>query len=63
MSDYSKSAVIDSNTNIVVNTIMADARYDIPPGGCYLVDISDIVVGIGYSYDPVTQEFTPPPED
>ncbi len=62
MSDYTKAAVIDDATNIVVNTIMADARYDVPPGGCYLIDITDLAVGIGWSYDPVTQTFTAPPE-
>ncbi len=61
------SAVIDNQTNIVVNRIVADASIALPPDGCYLVDITNTFCDIGWVYDPVSNTFTdpnppPPPE-
>lgn len=61
------SAVIDQTTNVVINRIVATASIALPPDGCYLVDITDVVCDIGWVYDPVSNSFTdpnppPPPE-
>lgn len=34
-------AVIDTQTNLVINTIVADAERDLPPLGCMLVTIPE----------------------
>lgn len=59
------SAVVEKNTNVVVNKIVADAAISLPPDSCYLVDITDLVCDIGWIYDPENNAFTnpnPPPE-
>ena len=54
-------AVIDFNTNIVVNTAIADAEVDLPPNGTFLINIPvDSPVSISWVYDPSTQQFTNP---
>lgn len=54
-----KAAVIDKNTNIVINVIVADAYTELAPDGYYLVDVTDVFCDIGYNYDPTTQTFSP----
>ncbi len=63
-----KSAVVDQDTMIVVNIIVADPSTDPPPAGCLLVGLVDgEPCGIGWVYDPVTNTFSdpnpPPPEE
>ena len=56
------SAVVDSKTNIVVNTIVADAATDLPPDGTYLVDIPEgMYCNIGCYWNGT--EFVPPAEN
>ena len=61
-----RAAVVDNQTNIVVNIIVADADCA-PPNGCFLVNVDDIWCDMGAIYDPVTGVFadiTPPaPEE
>ena len=55
-------AVINDQTNIVENTIVLDeGAIWTPPQGYYIIDITGTEVGIGWSYDPATQQFSPPP--
>lgn len=55
-----KAAVVETTTNIVINTIMADASKDLPPDGCFLVDITEKQCNSGWIYDPATGEFHAP---
>jgi hypothetical protein len=55
-----KAAVVETATNIVVNTIMADASKDLPPDDCFLVDITEKQCDIGWIYDPATGTFSAP---
>lgn len=63
-----ESAVVDIETNIVINRIVATASIALPPDGCYLVDITNVICDIGWIYDPASNTFTdpnpppPPPE-
>ena len=60
MSTY---AVINSNTNICDNIIVLDEGSPwTPPAGHYIVNIDEGQGGIFWSYDPVTQVWTAPPE-
>ena len=54
-------AMIDENTNIVSNTIVLDegAHWE-PPVGVYLVNIDGLEVGIDFSYDKSTKNWTAP---
>lgn len=55
-------AVIDDVTNIVVNTVLLDEGVQwTPPDNDYLVDITNLEVGINWTYNPQTKEWTPPP--
>ena len=56
-----KAAVVDLQTMIVLNIIMADANVDPAPDGCELVDITNGPdCNIGWVYDPTTGTFAPP---
>jgi hypothetical protein len=60
MSNY---AVINSDTNICDNVIVLDEGYSwTPPASHYIVNIDEGQGGIFWSYDPVTQVWTAPPE-
>jgi hypothetical protein len=60
MSDY---AVINSDTSICDNVIVGDEDLQwTPPPSHYIINIDGQSVGIGWSYDPTTQVWTPPPE-
>jgi len=58
-------AVVDNNTMIVINVIVADPAIDPPPDGCILVGlIEGEFCDIGWVYDPSTNTFSnpnPPP--
>jgi len=55
-------AVINDQTNIVENTIVLDeGAIWTPPSGYYIVDITGTEVGIDWTYNPQTNEWTPPP--
>ena len=57
-----KLAVVDLETNIVMNIIVADEDCA-PPDGCFLVNVDDIWCDMGSLYDPATGAFidlTPP---
>ena len=54
------AAVVDLETNIVVNLIVADAAECSPPDGCFLVNVDGIWCDIGASYDPSTNSFIDP---
>lgn len=43
-------AVIDKETNVVINRIVAEIT-DIPPDNCFLIDITDIYVDIGWIWN------------
>ena len=55
-----RAAVVDRQTNIVVNVIVADASSDLPPDGCFLVDADNVMCDIGWAYDPVVIDFINP---
>lgn len=55
-----RAAVVDLATNIVVNVIVADSVDDMPPLGCFLVDIENLMCDIGWVYDPVIIGFINP---
>ena len=59
-----QAAVVDSQTNIVVNVIVVDSADDAPPDGCFLVAVDDIWCDMGALYDMATNTFfdTRPPE-
>lgn len=55
-----RCAVVQSSNNEVVNIIIAESS-DLPPMGCFLVDIDNFpYVDIGWFYDPVMVDFYPP---
>lgn len=55
-------ALINDETNIVDNVVVLDEGVQwTPPDNDYLVNIDGLEVGIGWSYDPQTQQWTPPP--
>lgn len=55
-------AVINDQTNIVENTIILDEGSTwTPPPGYYIVNITNLEVGIGWTYNPQTNEWAPPP--
>jgi hypothetical protein len=55
-------AVVYSVDNIVDNVIVLDAgSIWSPPEDHYIVNIDSLEVGIGWSYDPITGQWTPPP--
>jgi hypothetical protein len=62
-----RAAVVDLQTNIVVNTIVVDSMEDLPPDGCFLVNVDDIWCDMDALYDPATGVFTdlnpPAPEE
>ena len=54
-------AIINDQTNIVENVIVLDEGSTwTPPEGYYIVDITGTEVGIGWTYNPETKEWTPP---
>lgn len=54
-------AVIDNATNICDNTIVLDEGSTWqPPPDHYIVNIDGLEVGIDYTYNPQTGEWTPP---
>lgn len=62
------SAVVEQDTLIVVNIIVADPVTDPPPVGCVLIGLTpDEPCNIGWLYDPATNTFSdpnpPPPEE
>ena len=59
-----RAAVVNSDTNLVVNVIVVDSLDDISPDGCFLVDADHAICAIGWAYDPVINDFidpSPPP--
>ena len=55
------SALVDIQTNIVINIIVADPAVDPAPEGCILVGLpDDSPVTFGWIYDPATGQFTDP---
>jgi hypothetical protein len=55
-------ALINDETNIVENVVVLDeGAVWTPPDNDYLIDITNLEVGINWSYNPDTQEWTPPP--
>lgn len=58
-----RCALVDLNTNIVVNLIIADPEADPAPVGYLIVGLLEgSQVEIGWSYNSATGEFTPPLE-
>lgn len=60
-------AVVEQDTLIVINIIVADPVIDPPPAGCVLIGLSpDQLCNIGWIYDPATNTFSnpnPPPAE
>lgn len=54
-------AVIDTQTNECVNAVLWNG-VDLwsPPEGHYLIEITGLEVGPGFSYDPVSNKWTEP---
>jgi hypothetical protein len=52
-----RAAVVDIQTNIVVNIIVADEDC-VAPDGCFLVNVDGIWCDMGALYDPATGVFT-----
>ena len=55
-----RAAVVDIFTNIVTNTIVADASVDVPPDGSLFIDVTDVPCNIEWIYDPATGTFSDP---
>jgi hypothetical protein len=57
-------AVVNQASNIVENVVVLGESPWSPPDGYICVDVTDLdpQPGIGWSYDPATQQFTPPVE-
>ncbi len=55
-------AVVNNDTNMIENVVAwnVDVEWN-EPEGFYKLDIEGKEVGIGFSYDPSTGEFTAPP--
>jgi hypothetical protein len=58
-----RSALVENVTNIVVNIIMADPSVDPAPDGYFLIDVDNMACGIGWTYDPVMNDFINPNPD
>ena len=54
-----RAAVVDLETNIVMNIIIADEGCA-PPDGCFLVNVDDIWCDMGALYDPTINTFIDP---
>ena len=55
-------AVIDSATNIVDNVIVLEEGAEwTPPPDHYIKNITGLEVGIGWTYDPTTGQWSSPP--
>ena len=55
------SAVVDQNTQIVVNIVVADPTIDPPPVGCILVGLAvDEPCDIGWVYNSGSNTFSDP---
>ena len=56
-------AVVETATNLCDNTILLDegSTWE-PPADHYTVNIDGLQVGIGFTYNPQTGEWTPPPQ-
>ena len=55
-------ALINNQTNIVENVIVLDEGSTwVTPQGYYIIDIDGLSVGIDWTYNPTTQEWTAPP--
>ena len=56
-------SVISQETNIVINIVSWDGQSTwVPFEGTFVINTTDVEsAGIGSTYDPVTQTFTPPP--
>tara|TARA_R110000868_G_scaffold19150_5_gene82792 strand:+ start:4405 stop:4599 length:195 start_codon:yes stop_codon:yes gene_type:complete len=54
-----RCAVVNLQTNIVMNVIVADAAVDPAPGGCFLVN-TEGSCNIGWVYDDVMNDFVDP---
>ena len=56
-----RCALVNQDTNIVVNLIVADPAVDPAPAGCIIIGITDdSPVEIGWIYDPATNTFSAP---
>lgn len=56
-----RCAVIDDQSNIVGNVIMANPDVDNPPANTFFVKLpDDSLVSIGWIYNPSTKTFTDP---
>ena len=56
-----RAAVVDLQTYMVINIIVANASVDAPPDGCMLVQLAaDTECNIGWLYSPGNNTFTPP---
>ena len=55
------SALVDIQTNIVINIIVADPAVDPAPEGTLMIALpADSPVSFGWIYDPATGQFTDP---
>lgn len=54
-------AVVRSDDNIVDNVVNLQGGAWAAPEGHYLVEFDGFNYGIGWAYDPVTEQWTPPP--
>jgi hypothetical protein len=55
-----RAAVVNSDTNLVVNVIVVNSLDDIAPENCCLIDVDHMVCSIGWVYDPVINDFVDP---
>lgn len=65
--DMKQCGVINTETNILENIIVADINTDLPHPGAYFIDLTSEEVrksygrfNIGWIYDPLTNSFTNP---
>ena len=49
-------AIINSQ-KVVINTIVVDSLDFAPPEGCVVIDVTDMICGIGFLYDAANNNF------
>lgn len=55
-----RSALVNKETNIVENIIMADPQVDATPEGYLMIDVENFRCDIGWVFDPIMIDFVNP---
>lgn len=54
------AALVNKDTFIVENMIVADPAIDPPVGDYLMIDITNLICNIGWTYDPINNNFINP---